>query len=621
MCGICGFNWGDRELVSLMGGSLAHRGPDSSGIYVSDRMSLGHTRLKVIDLSGGADQPMSDESGEVQLVYNGEIYNYRELRAELEGKGHTFKTGSDTEVLLNSYLEYDVGCVTMLNGMFSFAVWDGRHDRLWLARDRMGQKPLYYCLLGNGFLFASELKALLKYPGLERSIDLDALRMYLAFEFVPAPYSIIEGVRKLPPGHTLTLEDGNVKVGRYWGMRFEDSGERRSAKLEGIRSRLKSSVERRLVSDVPLGVFLSGGLDSSIIVSLMSELVPPDRIKTFTIGFEDRSFDESNHARRVAEHFGTDHHERLLKADDMLGILEEVVGFLDEPFGDASVIPTYLLSKYTREHVTVALGGDGGDELFCGYPTFQAEKIHRYYRIMPLPVRRVLKRLADSLPVSTSNISLDFKLKRFVSGDGYDGLRRHQAWLGSFTPEEQEKLLSADVKNRTSKDPYGIIDDAFAGSGVEGFDGRLIYFYSRFYLGGDILAKLDRASMAVSLEARSPFLDHYFIEYACSIPYGDKVRGLTTKAILKDAFRDSIPADIVDRSKKGFGIPVAEWLKKDLKPLALKAFDRERLEEEGIFNPDHVQGLLDEHFTGRADHRKKIWTLLMFQMWRERFGV
>jgi asparagine synthase (glutamine-hydrolysing) len=432
----------------------------------------------------------------------------------------------------------------------------------------MGKKPLYWTDTGREILFGSELKALLQHPDCSRDIDPGALAKYLSYEYVPAPDSIFSGVHKLPAAHTLLWERGRTTVKRYWDLRFGDGGPRRSeaAYADELRNRLREAVRLRLVSDVPLGVFLSGGIDSSSVVAMMADLMPADRIKTFSIGFEDRSFDETSHARNVARFFGTDHREEILRPQTMVDILPNVAAFLDEPFADASIVPTYLLARFTRQHVTVALGGDGGDELLAGYPTFQAERVARWYRLPRSLHDHVVVPLAERLPVSTDNFSFDFKLKRFLLGAPHPPGMRNQVWLGAFGPAEQERLLAP--QNGASADPYADIAAAEAectsGDALE----RMIYLYSRFYLQDDILVKADRASMACSLEVRAPFLDYTFVEFLNGIPSDLKLHGFTTKYILKRAMESRLPPGIAARGKKGFGMPVAKWFKHELRDLA-----------------------------------------------------
>jgi len=611
----------DRGVLTQMTRALRHRGPDDEGFFVASydggvAVGLGFRRLAIIDLATG-NQPIANEDASVQVVYNGEIYNYRELRAELESRGHRFATNADTEVIVHLYEELGRRCVERLNGMFAIALWDERERLLLLARDRFGKKPLYYVEVDGGLLFGSELKSLVEHPDCPRRLDHESLAAYLAAEYVPTPRAILEGVRKLPAAHRLVWQHGRAVVERYWDLFFEhDAVERTDDEYaEELRERLRAAVRRRLVSDVPLGAFLSGGIDSSSVVAFMAEALPSGSVKTFSIGFREQSFDESRHARRVAEHFGTDHHEDTFTASDMADLLPTIADALDEPFADASILPTYLLSRFTREHVTVALGGDGGDELLAGYPTFPADRVASLYPMPRLLHERLVMPLADLLPVSTANFSFDFKLKRFLRGAGMPSGIRHPVWLGSFTPEEQRNLLV-----RPGRDPLETHRRAFGAAPTGDRVERLIYLYARTYLQDDILVKVDRASMACSLEVRAPFLDLELVEFLGRVPARLKLRRLDTKHILKRALADVLPEGIAARAKKGFGVPVADWIKGELREAVQDELSAERLRRQGIFEPAAVERLLGEHMSGRRDHRKPLWTLFMFQLWHRRWA-
>jgi asparagine synthase (glutamine-hydrolysing) len=495
--------------------------------------------------------------------------------------------------------------------MFAFALWDRPRRELLLARDRFGKKPLYYASVGRSIVFGSELKALLEHPACPRELDLDSLARYLAFEYVPTPHSIFAGVNKLPAGHVLKWRDGASSITAYWDLRFEPQPDVSDDEwADGLREHLRDAVRRRLVSDVPLGAFLSGGIDSSSVVALMTEIAPAGSVKTFTVGFGDASFDESAHARRVANHFGTDHHEETFTPEVLLDLLPEVYGVLDEPFADASILPTYLLSRFTREHVTVALGGDGSDELLAGYPTFTADRIARFY---PLPERvnaRTAVPLADRFPVSTSNFSFDFKVKRFLRGAALPPAARHTAWLGAFTESEQTAVLAADPP-----DVLGQAEETLAAAATRDPVERLIYLYAKTYLQDDILVKVDRASMARSLEVRAPFLDVVLSEFLSRVPSRLKLKRLGTKYLLKHAMNDILPKGIADRPKKGFGVPVARWFKAELRETLQDELSESRLRAQGLFDPKEVQRLVSEHLSGRRDHRKALWTLFVFQLW------
>ena len=611
----------DVEVLRRMADVLRHRGPDDEGFFSQEYddgvgVGLGFRRLSIIDLASG-NQPIGNESGSVQVVFNGEIYNFPELRADLEARGHRFATNADTEVIPHLYEEMGHRCAERLNGMFGFALWDADRRELVLARDRFGKKPLYYAEIGSSLIFGSELKSLLEHPSCPTELDLGSLSRYLALEYVPTPYAIFAGVRKLPGGHVLRWRDGRTSVERYWDLSFrpDPSGAIDADDYaEELHARLRDAVRRRLMSDVPLGAFLSGGIDSSSVVAMMVEQMPSRDVKTFSIGFSEQSFDESAHARRVAEHFGTDHHEQIFTPETLIDVLPSVVDVLDEPFADASILPTYVLSRFTRESVTVALGGDGSDELLAGYPTFPAERVARLYAVPRLLHERVVAPLADRLPVSTADFSLDFKVKRFLRGAAAPADVRHATWLGSFTPDEQRALL-----DRETVDPFAEQRRVFAEAPGTSRTERLIYLYATTYLQDDILVKVDRASMACGLEVRAPFLDVELVEFLARVPVGLKLRRFETKHLLKRAMARTLPPGIAGRAKKGFGIPVAAWLKAELRERLQDELSYARLKEQGIFDPAEVNRLVSEHLAGRRDHRKQLWTLLVFQLWHRRW--
>ncbi|PWT91485.1 MAG: asparagine synthase (glutamine-hydrolyzing) [Blastocatellia bacterium] len=628
MCGITG--WanldsrvppfdGAQELLHAMCERMVHRGPDSEGLFVTTGAALGMRRLAIIDLVTG-EQPVFNEDKSVAVVLNGEIYNYREIRGELEKRGHTFRSASDTEVLPHLYEEYGDKMVDHLNGMFAFALWDATRRRLLISRDRFGEKPLYWGVFDNTLLFASEPKVLLAHPAVRPSLNLQALRQYLSFDYVPAPLSIYSGISKLPAAHQLTLEDGKITVAPYWRLSYKTQTPvpTESEAAVALRELLADSVRMRLVSDVPLGVLLSGGVDSSTVAALAVR-ASSEAVKTFSISFAETSFDESAYARSVAKFLGTDHHEERLSANLAANLVSEIGAWMDEPFSDPSLVPTYLLSRFTRKHVTVALGGDGGDELFAGYPMYAGHRWAEIYTRVPGPLRRAVEQLIRLLPVKTKNLSLDYKATRFVTGAKFDTVARHHVWFGSFTPVEQEQLLTPEVLYETDSDIYR--DARVLMEECDNLDlvTRMQSIDTRLYLAEDILTKVDRASMAVSLEVRAPFLDPRVAEFAASLPLNYKLRGHKTKYILKKAVADLLPPFVTRRGKKGFGVPVAEWLKFKLKPLARDLLSPERVKRAGVFNPEFVSRLQYEHETGVANHRKLLWTLLMFELWHESF--
>ena len=629
MCGITG--WanldsyapppdGARDLLHAMCERMIHRGPDSEGLFVTTGVALGMRRLAIIDLVTG-EQPAYNEDKSVAVILNGEIYNYRELRSELERRGHVFRSASDTEVLPHLYEEYGDAMVNELNGMFAFALWDSRRRRLLIARDRFGEKPLYWGVFDETLLFASEPKVLLAHPAVKPALNLNALRQYLSFDYVPAPLSIYEGINKLPAAHKLTVENGRVNVERYWRLSYETTAPVPSENeaAERLRELLADAVRMRLVSDVPLGVLLSGGVDSSTVAALAVR-ASSEAVKTFSISFAESSFDESAYARGVAKFLGTDHHEERLSANLAANLVSEIGAWMDEPFSDPSLVPTYLLSRFTRKHVTVALGGDGGDELFAGYPMYAGHRWAEVYKHVPLALRRgLVEPVIRLLPVKTKNLSFDYKAVRFVTGAKYDTVARHHVWFGSFTPEEQDQLLTREALAASDGRIYAsaqLIADECNNDDVVT---RMQSVDTQLYLAEDILTKVDRASMAVSLEVRAPFLDPRVAEFAASLPCNYKLRGLKTKYILKKAVHELLPPFVTRRGKKGFGVPVAEWLKEKLRPLARDLLSTERVRRAGVFNPEYVARLQDEHERGVANHRKLLWTLLMFELWHESF--
>lgn len=630
MCGITGWATldanvptedGATELLRSMCARMVHRGPDSEGVMTAQGVALGMRRLAIIDLQTG-EQPAVSEDGRVSVILNGEIYNYQSLRAELEARGHSFRSASDTEVLPHLYEEFGTAMLDRLNGMFAFALWDARRRRLFLARDPFGEKPLYWGVFGGKLLFASEPKVLLAHPAVTTNINPDALRQYLAFDYVPAPLSIYQGIHKLPAAHALTLEDGKVETWSYWDVSYRKpaTAPTEDEASETLRELLADSVKMRLVSDVPLGVLLSGGVDSSAVAALAVR-ASAGTVKTFSISFAEKSFDESAYARGVADFLGTDHHEERLSANLAADLVGEIGSWMDEPLSDPSLIPTYLLCRFTRQHVTVALGGDGGDEIFAGYPMYYGHRVARAYERVPRALRRLaIEPAIRRLPVKTKNLSFDFKARRFVEGMRTDDLvARHHVWFGSFAPRDQDRLLTQEAKRASLPDVYADARALFNScDAVELFE-RMQYLDTKLYLAEDILAKVDRASMAVSLEVRAPFLDRRVVEYAASLPANFKLRGKTTKYILKRAIDPLVPPFVTRRPKKGFGVPVAEWLKGRLRPLARDLLSPARLARHGLFDPAYVARLQDEHERGQANHRKLLWTLLVFELWHESF--
>lgn len=626
MCGIVGFirhdqsNSEAQEIISRMSSSLIHRGPDDEGFYLGNHIVLGHRRLKIIDLETG-HQPITNEDGSIVIIFNGEIYNYKELREKLKQGVHKFYTKTDTEVIVHLYEDMGIGCVKELNGIFAFALWDKRADKLFLVRDRLGVKPLHYLNFNGHFVFGSEIKSILKYPVVHRDVDISSLAKYLLYEFVPAPGTIFKNINKLLPAHILVYDHKTkiIKLDKYWQPGFANKFDNMSEEdaVEQLLVILRRVVKKELVSDVPLGLFLSGGIDSSALAFLMAE-AGVGKINSFCIGFTEKSFDESRYAREVADYLGLKHREEILNYKMMCQAMPEIVNFMDEPLADASIIPTYLLAKFAKKYVTVILGGDGGDELFAGYDTYQAHRLAKYYNFLPVSLRKFINGAIDYLPVSISNLSLDFKLKKFKCGVNYKPEHRNAIWLGSFGDTQINDLLNNQIKIDKAM-LFNDIDMHIAQAKTIKDEVELAQFLDlRFYLQDDILVKTDRASMANSLEVRVPFLNHELVDFVTRLPANLKLNGLQTKYILKRAIKNKVPRKILKRRKKGFGVPVARMIKTDFKSLVNNYLDERRLKKEGFFNAYYVKNILDEHFKGSKDNRKQIWTLLMFQLWLDK---
>jgi asparagine synthase (glutamine-hydrolysing) len=629
MCGICGIiNYRnempvDRSLLERMTHSMQHRGPDASGLYLNGHVGFGHRRLSIIDIETGG-QPMANEDKTIWIVFNGEIYNSPQLRTQMQQAGHKFSTASDTEVIIHAYEHFGQRCVDFLNGMFAFAIWDIKQKMLFVARDRVGIKPLFYAEINGAFLFGSELKTILANPNVPRRLDAVSLNQYLSFEYVPSPRSIIEGVRKLPPGYTLTLEKGSIRLQQYWDLRIDRSENGRDRRTEAVCALelgeiLKESIRKELISDVSLGVLLSGGIDSSAVAAMMVAHCH-DGIKSFSVANEDPSFDESGYARLVARHLGTEHHVMTLTSRVMLDFLPGMGEYMDEPLGDSSFVPTFLLAEFARRKVKVVLGGDGGDELFAGYPTLQAHKFFNYYqRLVPRALRNhLVPRIVNALPVSFDYLSLDFRLRRFVTGQGAPPAIRHHLWMGSFNGEQRALLLGAQAEGHMDDADEPVMHHLMASRARDPIN-QILYCDMKLFLEGDILSKIDRASMANSLEVRVPLLNPDMLAYVSGLPLRMKLGTFTTKRILRKAVEHLLPPRIIKRGKKGFNMPVAKWLTGPLRPLAEDMFSEERLKRRGLFNPAYVRQLMDEHLARRRDNRKLLWTLLAFELWSDRW--
>ena len=625
MCGIAGFvatgsRFDPRAVVHRMVTALRHRGPDDEGAYLDAQAALGACRLSIIDLNGGR-QPIGNETGTIHAVLNGEIYNFRALRSRLQRRGHRFATQSDTEVLVHAYEQDGEEFVADLDGMFALALWDGPQRKLLLARDRMGEKPLYYYDGPGVFVFGSELRALLEHPDVPRALDLRSLSRYLLFDAVPAPHSILDGIAKLAPAHTLVVSPGaKPHVTPYWTLSFAPDDSLSEAQwCDRLIGRLEGSVRSRLVSDVPVGVFVSGGIDSGAVAAFAARHANPSPLRTFAIGFDAPSYDERGFARIVADRFGTEHCEIVFGATDALSLMERVGGLLDEPLVDASFLPKYALARAARGSVKVALSGDGGDEIFCGYPTFVADAPARWLRAaLPPSVRCLVTRLVDGLPASSKYGSVDFLLKQFMRALPYPSEVRTQLLLGGITATEQAGLLSASVRQAlTSFDPYAELSTALEPRPVQDEVESLIYHHARFYLADQTLVAMDRASMAAGLEVRAPFLDPALVELAATVPSRLKLHGWRTKHILKRALTEILPPTVVWRRKQGLGVPLAAWLRGPLRDVMESQLAR--LSRRGLVDAPAVERLASAHVGGRRDHRKILWSLLMLDAWLDHY--
>jgi asparagine synthase (glutamine-hydrolysing) len=633
MCGICGiFNLNLKPLaypdrITAMTDRLAHRGPDSTGRIERPYLAFGIRRLKIIDLETG-DQPLSNESGDVSLIFNGEIYNFRELRGDLLKRGHRFRTHSDGEVMAHLYEEKGVGSLQELNGMFAIALWDDRERRLLLARDRAGEKPLYYWQHGENFLFASEIKALFEYREVPHQPDFEAWTQYLLHGYIPAPRTAFQGIRKLPAAHRMVIQHGRVTVEPYW--RLSDhlrapgspavSRNQEASLVAELRERIQQAAISRLVSDVPLGVFLSGGVDSSTLVALMSELAP-GQVNSFSVFFSEPSFNEQPYSSLVAARFRTRHHTLQANAANLREALEVVTDYLDEPLADPAVLPTFLISRFARSEITVALSGEGSDELFGGYPTYVGARVADFYLKLPAWLRhRIVEPLGRNLPASPGAVPLSLFLRRFLAHAEKPAAERHLTWFGMFAPAEIEQLLTcAWPKPKPDETLVAFCSRLVSDVRFENTLAEVLYLDFKTYLEDNLLVKVDRASMACSLEMRTPFLDHRLVEFAAGIPSSLKVRRLRMKYILKKAVEPWLPREIVYRQKRGFSVPISRWMRSELRPLLEERLNPERLKREGWFQPAFVQRLLDEHWSGHADHRKTLWTLLLFELWHDRW--
>jgi len=643
MCGITGFSrpgdtadlsGDERAALQRMNDAITHRGPDEDGFFHGPGVGLAARRLSIIDVAT-SHQPQRGPSGKTTVVFNGEIYNFEEIRQELIGLGHDLKTNGDTEILPHGYEAWGIeGLLQRLNGMFVFALHDARSNEVFVARDRLGIKPLYLGEFDGTVVFGSELKSLILHPSVRREVDPDSLARYLVMEYVPSPRSIYRGIGKVRPGFYARISaDGDrprVQHRRYWQLDWSKDGPwehdlelptdgSEASWSRALLAALRDAVKVRLVSEVPIGGLLSGGLDSSSICALMAEQVPD--LRTFSIGFEEASFDESAHARAVARHIRSRHNEKTFTAADLQPVLDTVRGFLDEPFADASILPTWFLSRMVKDNgVTVVLSGDGADELFAGYPTYLAQRAARGIGRVPGSGGLIggLRSIAKRMPSSYENISADYKARRFLAGAALPPARRQVTWLGALLEDEMRAVLAPDVREALAADtPWAEVDAHYDGArGADKYE-RLLHLDLRTYMGDDILVKVDRASMAVSLEARVPFLDHRVVELAARMPFALKLKGRSGKHILKQTMGPRLPAEIVGRGKKGFGLPVAKWLHGPWRELLMDTLGSGGAGKTGWLDQGVVDGLIDDHLTGRLDRRKPLWTLLMFRWWED----
>ncbi|MFA6536521.1 MAG: asparagine synthase (glutamine-hydrolyzing) [Candidatus Paceibacterota bacterium] len=621
MCGITGFyGQGSKADLQAMNDTLIHRGPDSEGLYFENgKIGLGFRRLAIIDVRGG-NQPIWNETKDVAVIFNGEIYNFQDLRNDLE-KRHRFVTKTDTEVIIHLYEEVGEKCFERLNGMFAIAVYDLKKNKLVIARDRFGKKPLYYAEREGTVIFGSELKALLKHPLIRNpKLDATSLNLYLTHEFVPSPRTIYQNIFKVEPGTAISFDRSGKWELQFYFLKYNKDEPRLSETeyLEKLDFLLGDAVKKRLVSDVSLGIFLSGGLDSGAVAHYAMKF-GSQQARTFSIGFDDKSFDESEWSSLTADYLGTLHQNKNFSAKEMQDLIPQVAKLIDEPVSDAALFPNYLLSKFARENVTVALAGDGGDEIFFGYPTFQSAKISDWFRKIPESLRRsLLEPTVGLLPTSFNNITLDYKLKRFFTGLHYPKKYEQLIWVGSFTPEEKRGLLHEDFLSQIEPgSEFSFVDkyrDPIKGAGELDQVGD---FYLRTYLADGVLAIKDRASMMASLELRAPFLDYRLVDFAASLPTDLKMKGFNTKYLLKKLMEGKLPDEVVYRPKKGFGIPIAKWLRGELKDFMLETLSEESINEGKIFNYSFIKKLIDDHLSGKKDNRKLLWTLLVFELWRK----
>jgi asparagine synthase (glutamine-hydrolysing) len=625
MCGICGvflhengFEM-DASILKRMCDTITHRGPDDEGFYYNEQVFLGNRRLSIIDLEYG-HQPMTNEDQSIWLVFNGEIYNYPEIRNRLIQKGHVIRTNSDTEVIIHAYEEYGEACAAELNGMFAFALWDNNLKQLVIARDRVGIKPLYYTDQGGRFIFGSELKAIRAVPGLQLEVDPGAIDQFLTLEYIPGPKTIYKNVHKLPPGHTMTVRSGHTQISCYWEIPQSPIHEREEVCIEIVRELLQDSVKMQMLSDVPLGAFLSGGIDSSAVVALMARS-SSETIRTFAIGFEDNSYNELDYARNIASQFHTLHHEEIIQPN-ILHLIEPLVSQFDEPFADSSIFPTYLVSKMASREVKVVLSGDGGDEVFGGYDTYLAHRLeHYYYRLIPKPLRmRTFPAIMDQIPPRPSKKGWINKAKRMVEGGSFSPTLRHARWMVFMTEAYRQNLYQPDFHHSLngSHNVQAFLERQFEQARNLDFLAQSQYADIKTYLVDDILVKVDRMSMAASLEARVPLLDHRLIEFALNLPDPMRIRFRRTKVIFRKAMQGILPPKIIEKHKQGFSIPIKHWLRGPLKPMMTDLLSPDMIRRRGYFDPNTVSLWVNEHLKGTVNHSHRLWSLMILELWHRK---
>jgi asparagine synthase (glutamine-hydrolysing) len=630
MCGIAGqLNFdgrpAERGLLESMAARIAHRGPDGADVRTFGAAGLAHRRLKIIDLSDAARQPMSNEDESIWLIYNGEIYNYVELRRELEGAGHRFASATDSEVIVHGYEQWGTECLHRFNGMFAFALWDDRRQQLWLVRDRLGVKPLFYALSPRGVTFGSEVKAVLEHPDVDRTLDYEALAYYLALNYLPAPFTLFKQLRQLEPGQQLLVgADGNTTLSHYWDLKFDNDPAPRSdtAWRDELDALMNDAVRIRLRSDVPFGVFLSGGVDSSGVASWMSRHLESP-VQAFTASFRQDSYNELRFARMAAAATGAELHEHVIDAD-AAKLLPEIVSHAEEPTADSSMVAVYQLAQFARQRVTMVLSGDGADDMLAGYETHQAHYLQRAYHAVPRMLRRgIIKPIVESLPTSYEKLSLESKLKRFVAAGDLDWQAAHASWRVIFSPAERRRLLSPIASHpESSADAVDLYKAWFRRTNARDPLNQMLYVDTMLYLPADMLVKIDRMTMAHGLEAREPYLDFRVVELCARMPVSMKLRrGREKKYILKQALRGRVPDEVLFRKKQGFNVPKAHWIRSGLRDFVNDVLAPSRIRAMNILDPAVVSEVVESHFNGRQDRSHEIWSLLVLSLWFDQFAA